>query len=547
MPSGRVAARALRGALRSLTARCLAVLAASALALLAMILAIGRAGDAVFDSAFPTIDTVLASEDDLVADRFDALATRDLESCLLLVFDGYGTRLYASSDEAARSISARDLAVMSDYADGTFYEVFRERGPQGVRHRVVLSSYDGEERVAEAYCVLDEDLRIVEGDLFPGRDSLTEREFGLVQGLYDARASVSRLDYENADGEARTLVLVAPLVSEGSYDRVTAEVGRLWLLAVPGTVAIVAVAAALVARQVAAAARPLDRAILAHRAAGEGGAVIEPADSAGVATELVPIYEDFADLMVRLAEAREDGQRMVADVSHDLKTPLTVIRGYAQAFCDGCVPPERERAYHAAMRDKAIAASELLDALTDYAHMGHPDFRPRLEPRDVGALVMEAYREALPLADQAGCELRAEDLSDGAAVALVDAALLRRALLNLVGNAFAHNEAGTRVLLSCRLDGATRLPGGGRGVVVSVADSGKGFSPEVAARAFEPFVTENVARTPGRGTGLGLTMARRAAELMGGRLEISPAPRGPWSTELVLTLPVAVPQEGGRP
>lgn len=561
---------ALRQACRSLVARCLAILAGAALALVALVFAIGAAGDAMFDGAFPSMETLLEREDDLQADRFEALASSGLEQCLIVVFDGYGTRLYASSEEAARNIRASDLPVIGDYGESSFYEVFRESVGGELRYRVMLCSFEGDERVVDASCTLDGDLNVLEGDLFVGRGSLTEREFGFITGLYNARMTVSRLDYENEDGEARTLVLAAPLVSEGSYERVTEAAGRLWLLAVPGVLIIVSASAVLLARQMRWAARPLDRAIDAYRATGDEGSVVESAEEAGVPTELVPIYENFVDLMARLDESRRDGRRVVADVSHDLKTPLTVIRGYAQAFCDGCVPPEKEGTYHLAIRDKAIAAAELLDVLSDYARMEHPDFRPHLEPANVGQLASEVAREALPLADQAGCELVVEDRTDGVAVALVDVPLFRRMLLNLVGNAFAHNPPGTVVRVRSAVEGgqaatgetgaageksaevATSAEGSAeatsanatpRWVVVSVADTGRGFSPEVAGRAFEPFVTRNVARTPGQGAGLGLTIARRAAEVMGGSLSLSPGPNAPWVTELLVRLPLADPKQ----
>lgn len=539
-PSGGGAPHPLRRARRSLVVRSLIIFAGTALALVALVFAVALAGDAMFEGAFPSMESLLEEGEALADDRFEALAASRFDRCLIVVFDGYGTRLYASSEEAARTITASDLPVIADYEASSFYEVFRETSPEGdPRHRVMLCSFDGEERVVEASCLLDEDYAILEGDLFAGRESLTEREFGFVTGLYDARMAVSRLEYGTAEGEPRTLVLATPLVSEASYERVADAAGRLWLVAVPGVVAIAGVAAALLAREMRVASRPLDRAICAYRASGEGGATLEPAEEAGVPLELVPLYEDFADLMARLDASRRDGRRMVADVSHDLKTPLTVIRGYAQAFCDGCVPPEKAGAYHAAMRDKAIAAAELLDELSDYARVEHPDFRPHLEPARLGPLVSEVAGESLPIAEQAAGELVVDTRAGEGAVALVDVALFRRMLRNLVENAFAHNPSGTVVRVSCSV---AEGPGGVGRAEVSVADTGEGFSPEVAERAFEPFVTDNVARTPGRGTGLGLTIARRAAELMGGSLSLSPRPEAPWATELVVSLPLADPR-----
>lgn len=533
---------ALRDVGRSLSFRCLACLAAYALSLFALGSLVGARADAAFEEAFPTMRSVLAHRDALEDDDFGALASGDLSRCMIVIFDAEGRRLFASSDRAAESVRASDLPAIDDYDDPTHYEVFEERGDWGVRYRVLLcSDAGGDVRSVLGWGLLDEGLRVLDGDLFAGRAALSEREFGFIEGRYGPRMSVSRLEYATEGRDPRTLVLFAPLIDEAGIDEVTARVGRMWVLAAPVALALTVAAAFALRWQVRRAARPLDAAIGAYRSGLAGGREgIAPATEAGVATELVPIYENFSDLMARLRGAQEEGQRMVADLSHDLKTPLTVIRGYAQAFCDGKVPAGREGAYHAAMRDKAIAASELLDALCEYARTEHPEYRARLVRADVGALVVEVAGEARPQAERSSCTLEALDETGGAAEALVDAQLFRRMLLNLLDNAFSHNPAGTRVLVRC-----SAARGGGSGGVVSIAvcDDGVELPPQVTGRVFEPFVTGNVARTPGRGTGLGLAMVRRAASLMGGAVEVDPCPGGSWTKTFVVTLPLADPQE----
>lgn len=525
----RSAARALRG---SLAMRCLALLGVYALVLAGLLGGMGALVDGLFDGAFPSMGTVLEYEGELADDRFGALATSRLSNALIVVFDADGRCLYASSERAAERVSAADLAIIGSYA-GSSYEVFEEAGEDGeVRYRVMLCAYDGAGGTARRvvdWCVLDADLKVVEGTLFSGRERLTRREFGLIRGLYGARMDISRLDYATSSGESRTLVLATPLVTEEAYARIADAASRAWLLAVPAALAITAVAALLMARLVRRSARPLDRAIAA---CGEPGAAPELPDarSAGVPTELVPIYEGFSDLMARLRSARDDQARMVASLSHDLKTPLTVMRGYAQAFCEGRVPPEREGAYHRVILERAVAAAELLEELSGYARTEHPDFAPELVASDARELVAGAVAAARPLADQAGCALEV-DLGLRPLPVLADARLFRRMLLNLVENAVTHNPPGTRVRVSC-------APGPrARTCEVSVADTGEGVSPEVADRIFDPFVTRDAARPSGGGTGLGLAIVRRAAELMGGSVLLRERPAAPWATEFVVTLP----------
>ena len=116
-------------------------------------------------------------------------------------------------------------------------------------------------------------------------------------------------------------------------------------------------------------------------------------------------------------------------------------------------------------------------------------------------------------------------------IARIDRQLFHRLLMNLISNACAHNPSGTSIYLACEVDT-------GRGLVrVRVADTGTGIPDHIASHAFDPFVTENAARSTNGGTGLGLTIARRAAELMGGTLTLSPNPPHPCATEFVIELP----------
>lgn len=543
-PSSRNPLHRLR---KSIAVRCLAGLIVY-VALLALVLwGINRASENLFDSAFPSMETVLTYADDLEHDRFDALQTQALEHCKIVIFDGDGTRLYASSARAAEKIHASDLDLISEYDEQSFYEVFQESTVDGLHYRIVQCTYsleDGFTKRITAWCELDENLTVVAGDLFADRGALTQREFDFLQGVYSAQMSVERVSYQTVDGEERILVLAAPLVSGIRYQQVVDEANRLPLLAAPVALVITIGCAWYLVGVAKRATRPLDRAINAYR---RGDEQVDAATD--VPTELVPIYDNFTDLMDELREAREDSQRIIANISHDLKTPLTVIYGYAQAFRDGRVPPEKEQDYHRIIGEKALAASELIDTLFAYAKMEHPEYAPNLEPWRVDELARSVAREAEAQVEQAGCSLfvvpegtslaqaARGDESPGTAtssaepIARIDRQLFHRLLMNLISNACAHNPSGTSIYLACEVDA-------GRGLVrVRVADTGTGIPDHIASHAFDPFVTENAARSTNGGTGLGLTIARRAAELMGGTLTLSPNPPHPCATEFVIELP----------
>lgn len=527
----------------SLARRCLACIVIYAVLLLGLVAGVTVMSDTRLANAFPTMETVLTYETSLEHDRFNELDTPALASCGIAIFDGSGARLYASSEKVAARIHASDLEMINDYEDNQFYEVLREEANGSTRYRITLCGLDGESGMmdADAWCVLDEDLTVIEGDLFADRGQLTQREFDFIKGAYNARMAVERYDYATASGAARTLVLVSPLVTDVSFARAVSDANRLWLYAIPLAIALTAATAWYLVHQMQRVTLPLDRAIDAYRASGGSNGLAQAKDvEKTIPVELAPVYRNFIGLMDMLRDARDGQKRIIADLSHDLKTPLAVLYGYAMAFCGGRVPKEDEQRYHRIIAEKSLAASELIDTLVAYAKMDHPDYIPHLERRHVDDLLRTIEREAASVAEQSGCSIELK-VPNNAAEELppvpVDEQLFRRALLNLVGNACQHNPAGTHVAVFCQ-----RVPAASSRdelVRISVADTGDGIAPEIADTLFDPFVTRNTARTSSSGTGLGLAITQKCISLMRGTLYVAKPPRDGFATEFVIDLPVA--------
>ena len=527
----------------SLARRCLVCIVIYAVLLLALVAGVTVISDTRLANAFPTMETVLTYETALEHDRFNELDTPELASCGIAIFDARGARLYASSEKVAERILSSDLEMINDYEDNQFYEVLRENRNGSTHYRITLCGLDGESGMmdADAWCVLDEDLTVVEGDLFADRGRLTQREFDFIKGAYNARMTVERYDYTTVSGAGRTLVLVSPLVTDASFARAVAEANRLWLYALPVAIALTGGAAWYLVHQMKRVTLPLDRAIDAYRADGGGDGIARAKEAEKtIPVELAPVYRNFIGLMDMLRDARDGQKRIVADLSHDLKTPLAVLYGYAMAFCDGRVPEEDEQRYYRIIAEKSLAASELIDTLAAYAKMDHPDYIPHLGRRHAGELLRDIAHEATSVAEQSGCSVEVK-LPNAAAEELppilVDEQLFRRALLNLVGNACQHNPAGTQVVIFCE-----RVPAASPRdelVRISVADTGSGIAPEIADTLFDPFVTRNTARTSNAGTGLGLAITQKCISLMSGTIYVAKRPREGFATEFVIDLPVA--------
>ena len=489
------------------------------------------------DRAFPSIDTLLQYEDALAEDDFSAIPYRRLQGCAFLVFDGDDQLLYASDNKLKEYIRAEDLWMINAADGNLYYSVSQMIDQSGnTAYYIALYYYREDTGMTEFidYCIVDTDYTIREGDLFPGIDRLTERQFELLQGIYRSEWDIVKYEYATTGGEPRTLVFVSPLLTGESYLDTLDDTNRLWLLSVPVLLLAIFLLALLFSRSIRRSIRPLNEAIVAY---AQGRRVeVEPSR---LPLEFQYVTDSFTRLLDQLEQARvekehadKQKQRVIADLSHDLKTPLTVIQGYAQALADGVVPENKQKRYLETICSKAAASTELMDTLFAYARLDHPDYALQPEQIDLCELVKSYLAGKYTELENAGFALE-PDLPDHAVPCQADPRLLRRLFENLTGNALKYNPRGTTLLFSLR-----EAPDA---LFLTIADNGVGIPPAIADTLFEPFVIGNQARTTGCGTGLGMAIVKRIVELHHGTIRLVLPPREGYQTEFEIMLPRQLP------
>jgi two-component system OmpR family sensor kinase len=243
----------------------------------------------------------------------------------------------------------------------------------------------------------------------------------------------------------------------------------------------------------------------------------------GVAlNQMLGRIEDAFDVRAR---SEDRLRQFVADASHELRTPVTTIRGYAELFRSGGLgePSELEEAMRRTEQE-AIRMGRLVDDMLTLAKLDQD--RP-LETRsvDLAVLMSDAARDAAAVAP--GRSIRTD--IEGPVVVTGDEDRLRQVLANVVGNALVHTPLDSAIELHLRRDGAC--------AVVDVVDHGPGMPPEIAARVTERFFRADPSRTRHRGgSGLGLSIADTAIDAHGGDIRVhSVAGVG---TTVRITLPV---------
>jgi signal transduction histidine kinase len=217
----------------------------------------------------------------------------------------------------------------------------------------------------------------------------------------------------------------------------------------------------------------------------------------------------------------------LANISHDLKSPLQVILGNAQILAaegDALPPPERQ----AFLQDLAESGHSLLSMIEDLlvvAALEAGRLELAAEPCDLVALIERTLRLAARLPDAGQRQLLWRPPATRPWL-LVDPVRLQRILTNLLTNAIKHTGRQGQVELAV-------APAAAEGIAISVADDGCGLAPALREQLFAPFA----AHGPRAGSGLGLHIARGLAELHDGSLNLADRPGG--GTVATLTLPAA--------
>ena len=267
------------------------------------------------------------------------------------------------------------------------------------------------------------------------------------------------------------------------------------VIAAAATAALAALIAFLLARAIA---RPVRRVAEATR--GLASSTTEPPlVPVEGARELALLAESFNEVAVALSKARAAERAFLLSVSHELKTPLTAIRGYAEGLSEGVLPAEETA--ETILRESS-RLERLVGDLLDLGRMNKAEFSVRREPIDLHAIAQEACRRYEGQARDFGVTLEADGTD---APALGDADRTLQIVSNLVENALRMTPAGGSVRIVTE-------PGS-----IRVEDTGPGLRPEELEQAFDRFyLYSRYGRERSVGTGLGLAIVKELAQGMGG-------------------------------
>lgn len=249
--------------------------------------------------------------------------------------------------------------------------------------------------------------------------------------------------------------------------------------------------------------------------------------------EIGRLQNSFVGLSDMIDGEKEKQSRIIASISHDIKTPLTSVMGYAERMKNGNLSEERTARYVDTIYKKAVAIRDLVNEFDDYISSNQ---RLHYNPSEIGAhsLIESLREEYSDELSAAGVEFWAKCRCDNLPL-LIDGNQIRRVFGNLIGNAMKHMEKDEKkisVLCDEVDDGLYEF------VRITVSDNGKGVEEEMLEAIFEPLFTTD----PGRSVaGLGLAICKEVIECHGGTIKAENNADGGLTVSF--TLPIKQPDE----
>ena len=272
--------------------------------------------------------------------------------------------------------------------------------------------------------------------------------------------------------------------------------------------------------------QPLSALTEATRAMGEGDFSRRLEEDRGD-RELRQVAHTFNGMSDKLREVENSRREFVANVSHELRSPITSIKGFAEGMAEGVIPAEEHPRYLRLVAEESNRLSRLVGDLLQLSRLEREDAALEKKAFDVDEMLRRAVIRRMNDLDEKKIEVDCDFRADACTV-LADEERIEQVVINLLDNAIKFTEPEGKISLKTEIrDGEA---------FVTIWDNGAEIPEEDRPRVFERFFTSDRAHTSGKGTGLGLSICQRILEMHGKRIELLDSGEG---TAFRFTLDIA--------
>ncbi len=446
----------------------------------------------------------------------------------LTIVDTDGNNVY-SSDKETREYSLSELDFILNFGSGEKVSERRFKVENGQYNHLISRSIiiDGEE--IEQYLLLDSDLRVISGTVSINKTQLTERELELY--VYNANHGEERLFkyyFTDKDDNGFYAIYLDTNGEEGVTPYVFAIVVGILILGLVAALLILYIR--YINKHVQ---RPLKDLSAAMNDFTKNN-YREKLSYSGIKEfeQLVDSFNEMATLLNASEEQRNmleaDRQRMLAGLSHDLKTPITIIQGFSKAIRDGVVGEEDKQKYLNLIIAKSEHMGELINEFYEYSKLDHPDFRLNSEDLDIAEFIRTYIAGRYEEFELQGYAVDA-DITEERLISNADKAQFARVFDNLISNFFKYTPKGSTLYVKAFKEGENAK--------IIFADNGAGIPASASEDIFTPFVVGEASRNK-QGSGLGLAICTKIVTAHGGTISLNPAPIEDCKTQFDITVPL---------
>lgn len=479
-------------------------------------------------------------EKELQSGNYSKIPTSRLlgKSGWLEIVTADGKTVYSTLD-ASNEYTVGELDCIARYNQSERREVHNFKLEANKYNYLITISYrDSEGNKQERYYLLSKDdnavYNIVSSSISTTKTSFTQKEYEYL--TYNATHGDERLfrfSFKGADGVDYYAVYVDENINNNTMIYLFIVIVALGIVALFATVMVFYIR--YINKHVQ---RPL--AVLSYAMTTFPSQEKHEHLNYKGSKEFEHLYDSFNE-MVDILDASEaqrlalegDKQRMLVGLSHDLKTPITIIQGFAKAIKDGLVSDADKQKYLQIIFAKSNQMAELVNQFYEYNKLEHPDFALERKPCDVAELARTFLAGIYDEFEVQGYVLDAQ-ICEEPLVCNVDKGQLQRVFENLTGNFFKYTPQGSTLRFCVQKEGDKAK--------ISLADNGPGINDDSKADVFEAFVVGEKSRNK-QGSGLGLAVCKKIVTMHGGTIELAKEPTQGFSTEFVVTLDLIKEEE----
>lgn len=468
------------------------------------------------------ITSLLDYEEELKEDNFSSIPLKKYQRNEIYIFDEQDKIIFKTNNYEKNIVTKNDLIFINNYLDNTYFHVQKFTEGNQSKYLITKNHYgqNNFELTIIDYVIIDENYNILKGNMFKDKIKLTEHEFRLLKSGMNGKSYVSKYVYKNNEGLNRTLVFFEKDLTIKEYKKITNQILYKWALIIPFVLLFGSILIIIFYKKIKKSIYVMNQKILNLNYDDKIDKNI-PIEFSEFSNKMKELLKKLKEEKRKREQEEETRKSIITNLSHDIKTPLTVIEGYSKAFCDGVVPKNKEKQYMRAIYDKAILSDEILNSLFLYSQMEQVEFKLNLQKLNFTEFCLEYL--AIKYTDLELLKYKLNiDVEDKDIFLDFDPFLMKRVFDNIINNCVKHNKENTIIYFGYKIYQDR--------IEIKIKDNGVGLKKDNIDDLFKPFVTQSKSRNTG--TGLGLYIAKKIVDLHKGKIKIEKNPEKPYNFEI---------------